>query len=119
MKSKKRRSSTKLNQRKSQPDTPASAQINVKIGLSSARVAETVYRSILPETVKTAGFRSRTSLRRNGRVLELVIKARDVVALRAASNSFLRFLGVALKTIDVVAPFYSARQADVNLKAGR
>jgi len=86
--------------------------------LPSARVADTVYKSVLPETLQNATFRSRTLLSRNGRVLELTIKAKDIVALRAASNSFLRFLAVAVKTIDIVAPFYSARQAGGNLNAG-
>ncbi len=51
--------------------------------------------------------------------MELNIKARDIVALRAASNSFLRFLAVALNAVDVVAPFYRAGRADVNSKASR
>ena len=40
-------------------------------------------------------------------MLELRIEASDLAALRAASNSFLKFVAVALKTVDVVAPFYS------------
>ncbi len=118
MKSKRKRSPRKLNSRKTHPDHSARAEITVKIDLPSARVADTVYKSILPETLQNATFRSRTFLSRKGRVLELTIKAKDIVALRAASNSFLRFLSVALKTIDIVAPFYSARRADGNLNAG-
>ena len=34
------------------------------------------------------------------------IVADDIVALRAASNTFLRFIAVAMKTVNVVAPFY-------------
>jgi tRNA threonylcarbamoyladenosine modification (KEOPS) complex Pcc1 subunit len=36
----------------------------------------------------------------------LHILADDIVALRAASNTFLRFVAVAVKTVNVVAPFY-------------
>jgi hypothetical protein len=37
----------------------------------------------------------------------LHIRAEDVVALRAASNTFLRFISVAMKTLNLVSPFYS------------
>lgn len=40
------------------------------------------------------------------------ILADDIVALRAASNTFLRFVAVATKTVNVVAPFY--RKADLD-----
>ncbi len=105
--------------RKTQADNPSNAELTVKIDLPSPKIARTVYSSVYPETIQIRGFRSRTSLRRNGRVLELNIKARDIVALRAASNSFLRFLAVALNAVDVVAPFYRAGRADVNSKASR
>jgi tRNA threonylcarbamoyladenosine modification (KEOPS) complex Pcc1 subunit len=36
----------------------------------------------------------------------LHILANDIVALRAASNTFLRFVAVAVKTVNIVAPFY-------------
>jgi tRNA threonylcarbamoyladenosine modification (KEOPS) complex Pcc1 subunit len=36
----------------------------------------------------------------------LHILADDIVAMRAASNTFLRFVVVAVKTVNVVAPFY-------------
>jgi tRNA threonylcarbamoyladenosine modification (KEOPS) complex Pcc1 subunit len=42
----------------------------------------------------------------------LNIKANDIVALRAASNTFLRFVSVAMKTLNLVAPFYSAGKPD-------
>src|SRR2546422_335751 len=84
----------------------AYAKIPLEIGLPSSRVAETVYRSLLPETTQPAGFRSHVSVRQKGRSLELHILADDIVALRAASNTFLRFVAVAVKTANVVAPFY-------------
>ncbi len=107
------------NRRKTQTDTSSKAELNVKINLTSARIAETVYNSVYPETLQIRGFRSRTFVRRTGRVLELNIKARDIVALRAASNSFLRFLAVAMKAVDTVMPFYRSGRADVNSKASR
>jgi len=84
----------------------ASSEITIEIGLPSSQVAETVYRSLLPETKQPSGFRSHVSVKVRGGTLELRIFADDIVALRAASNTFLRFVAVAVKTVNVVAPFY-------------
>jgi len=90
----------------------ASSEITVEIGLPSSKVAETVYRSLLPETKQPSGFRSHVSVKRRGRTLALQIFADDIVALRAASNTFLRFVAVAVKTVNVVAPFYRNANAE-------
>ena len=90
---------------KTRPES-AAAEIALEIGLPSSRVAETVYKSLLPETEQPSGFRSRVSVKQKGRSLELRIFADDIVALRAASNTFLRFVTVVMKTVNVVAPFY-------------
>ena len=84
----------------------ASFELTMDIGLSSSRLAETIFKSLLPETEQPSGFRSRVSVKQTGTVLELHILADDIVALRAASNTFLRFVAVAVKTVNVVAPFY-------------
>jgi tRNA threonylcarbamoyladenosine modification (KEOPS) complex Pcc1 subunit len=84
----------------------ASAEITIEISLPSSKLAETVYRSLLPETKQPSGFRSHVLLKHDVRTLELSIVADDIVALRAASNTFLRFVTVAMKTVNVVAPFY-------------
>lgn len=90
---------------KTRPES-TSAEITLEIGLPSSRLAEAVYKSLLPETTQPSGFRSRVSVKQKGRSLELHILADDIVAMRAASNTFLRFVVVALKTVNVVAPFY-------------
>ena len=91
--------------RKTSPEK-ASAEITIEIDLSSSKIAETVYRTLLPETKQPSGFRSQVSVKHRGNKLELHILADDIVALRAASNTFLRFVAVAVKTVNVVAPFY-------------
>jgi KEOPS complex subunit Pcc1 len=96
---------------KTRPES-ASAEITIEIGLASSRLAETVYKSLIPETKQPSGFRSHVSVSRTGRTLELHILADDIVALRAASNTFLRFVAVAVKTVNVVAPFYRKVNAD-------
>jgi tRNA threonylcarbamoyladenosine modification (KEOPS) complex Pcc1 subunit len=84
----------------------ASSELTIEIGLSSSRLAETIFKSLLPETKQPTGFRSQVSVKQTGETLELHILADDIVALRAASNTFLRFVAVAVKTVNVVAPFY-------------
>ncbi|HEX4922141.1 MAG TPA: KEOPS complex subunit Pcc1 [Candidatus Bathyarchaeia archaeon] len=98
-----------------QPTTRANrpaAEINITITLPTKELAHTIYTSLLPETKMPAGYRSQTRIRTIGNMLELKIVASDLVALRAASNTFLRFVSVALKTVSVVAPFYRAGSPD-------
>jgi len=102
-------------EKKLQPTTSRDnpeAEITIEIDLPSSRIANTIYASLLPETRQPPGFRSQTTVRREGRVLRLNIEAEDIVALRAASNTFLRFVLVAIKTLNVVAPFYRAGESD-------
>jgi tRNA threonylcarbamoyladenosine modification (KEOPS) complex Pcc1 subunit len=106
----KRREKRKLPPKTSREN--ASAEITIEIGLPSSKLAETIYRSLLPETKQPSGFRSNVSLKHEGRALELHILADDIVALRAASNTFLRFVAVAVKTVNVVAPFYRKANLD-------
>lgn len=101
----------KLERRRLQPKTrrdQSLAEITIYISLPSTKLADTIYTSLLPETRQPPGFRSRTIVSRTGKILHLNIKATDIIALRAASNSFLRFVSVAMKTLNVVAPFYIA-----------
>src|SRR6266571_2815409 len=74
------------------------------------KIAETILRSVIPETQQTPGYRSSTRLEARGRVLTMHIQAQDLVALRAASNSFLRLVSASLRAIEVVAPFYRTRR---------
>ena len=90
---------------KTDPDS-VSAAIIIEIEFATSKLAETVYKSLLPETRQPSGFRSRVSVKWKERTLELHILAGDIVALRAASNTFLRFVAVAVNTVNVVAPFY-------------
>ena len=87
-------------------------ELKVEIELGSARAADTVYYSLLPETKQPPGFRSQITIRKKGRIIALKIMAQDIVALRAAANTFIRFVSVALKTFDTVAPFYRATRPD-------
>jgi KEOPS complex subunit Pcc1 len=63
--------------------------------------ARTVARSLRREVGEIDDDRSRTELRREGLTLTITIDAADVVALRAASNTWLSLLSVAETVIGV------------------
>jgi tRNA threonylcarbamoyladenosine modification (KEOPS) complex Pcc1 subunit len=97
---------------KQQPRTrahKARAELTVEIGLPSTKLAETIYTTLLPEAhSQPRGFRSHVGVKKKDRVVTLNIEADDIVAMRAASNTYLRFVQVALKAIQAVSPFYRA-----------
>ncbi|TMI23896.1 hypothetical protein E6H36_09505 [Candidatus Bathyarchaeota archaeon] len=95
--------------RKTSKSLSGRAVLDVRVELPSARIAEIVSSSISPETHRAKGIRSATSIRSKRNALELEIQARDLVALRASANSFLRLAAAASRTIDTVAPFYRGR----------
>jgi KEOPS complex subunit Pcc1 len=76
----------------------------------SSKIAQTIFSSVAPETQQIPGYRSFTKLEAKGRALTMRIQAQDLVALRAASNSFLRFISASFRVVEVVAPFYRTRQ---------
>jgi KEOPS complex subunit Pcc1 len=93
-----------------QPKTHKESEILVSIDFPSPKIAQTIFSSVAPETQQTPGYRSLTKLEANGCALTMRIQAQDLVALRAASNSFLRFIAASFRAIEVVAPFYRTRQ---------
>jgi len=74
------------------------------------KTAKSIRDSIRPETEAGKGFRSKTTATTRGNKLQIGITANDLVALRAASNSFLHFVSVGLKGVYAVAPFYRGGQ---------
>lgn len=92
------------------------AEITIEIDLPSTQLAQTIYTTVLPETrSQPRGFRSHAAVRMKKDVVTLNIKADDIVAMRAASNTYLRFVQVALKTIEAVSPFYRAADREPEL----
>ena len=61
----------------------------------SAEVAARVARAIEPELGEIEDDRSRVRSDRDGAALRVVVEARDLVALRAALNTWLSLVGVA------------------------
>ena len=61
--------------------------------------------SLTPETIERAGFRSKTKISSGGSILKLNIDARDLVALRAAANSYVHFITAALTSVQTLSGF--------------
>ena len=68
------------------------AYAKVRINLKSRREAEIVYRAIRPETLSSPTQRSRAEIIFDENTLILMIEASDTTALRAAINSYLRWI---------------------------
>lgn len=65
--------------------------------------AEILYRAILPEIRDIPSRRVSADLRMEGGKLILSISAVDLVALRAALNSFLRFISSTLQILEAIS----------------
>lgn len=96
------------------------AEISIEIILPNVRLTETLYSTLLPETSEITGFRSSARITKDNKTLRLRVTADDIVALRAATNTFLRFVSVTMKTINTVLPFYTAdKQAPTQPTTGK
>jgi tRNA threonylcarbamoyladenosine modification (KEOPS) complex Pcc1 subunit len=69
-----------------------SAHAVVEIHFPSKQEAETVFKSLLPEIMISKPRRSNVDSLLEGKVLILKVDAKDTTALRAVSNSYLRWI---------------------------
>lgn len=60
-----------------------------------------IFKALEPEAKKPATVRAHVVLRREGLFLVLDVEARDIVALRATLNTYLRWINAMLETITV------------------
>ena len=68
------------------------AEATVKFEFKSEQVLKTVFSALKPETLSAPTRRSKTYIEVNGKTLTLKFEARDTTALRAALNSYLRWI---------------------------
>jgi len=76
------------------------AEAAVKFEFESERVLETVYSALKPETVSAPTKRSKAYIEVDGKTLTLRFEARDTTALRAALNSYLRWMKLIVEVLD-------------------
>ncbi len=77
----------------------------IVIQLSSRRHAEAIYKALKPETKHSIGPRSKVEILLRGKTLEIFVFAKDLSALRAAVNSYLRWVSGSTDLIRTVDHF--------------
>jgi len=78
------------------------ARAEIAIELSSKRHAVAIYKALKPETKHSIGPRSKVAIRQRGKDLRITVSAKDLRALRAALNSYLRWVSGSADLIRVV-----------------
>lgn len=78
------------------------AKAEVSINLGSKKRATTIHDALEPETQQSTGLRSEVRMRLVGENLVVTMKAKDVVALRATMNSYLRWIASSVDLTHVV-----------------
>lgn len=73
-------------------DLAVRARAAVLLNFGSAKVRDVVYRALMPEVEKPVSGRSKVELVKEDSCLVLNVEAKDTVALRAALNSYLRWI---------------------------
>jgi len=87
------------------------ARAVVRLRFQSEDHLDVVLKALKPETEKPLTSRSRVHIRGEGKVLTLVFEARDTSALRAVTNSYLRWVALVNDTRSVVEKLSAKRTA--------
>jgi tRNA threonylcarbamoyladenosine modification (KEOPS) complex Pcc1 subunit len=72
------------------------AQASVRLHFSSEKQLQAVLQALKPETETSSTSRSKVQMKTENNNLILEFTAKDTSALRAAMNSYLRLIGVAM-----------------------
>jgi tRNA threonylcarbamoyladenosine modification (KEOPS) complex Pcc1 subunit len=78
------------------------AEATVRLRCSSEKQLTTLLDALSPEAEKPVGTRASAVLEREGHFLVLKVEAKDTVALRAALNAYLRWIGSTVNVLEVV-----------------
>ena len=78
------------------------AKATIRFRLSSEKHLTSLLDALAPEADRLVTTRARAVLEREGNFLVLKVEAKDTVALRAALNAYLRWIGSAVKVLEVV-----------------
>ena len=78
------------------------AKATVRLRLSSEKQLTTILDALAPEADRPVNVRAKAVLERDGDLAVLTVEAKDTVALRAALNAYLRWIGSTVKVLDAV-----------------
>ena len=78
------------------------ANATVWLKMSSEKQLITILNALAPETRRPINVRARAILEREGDFVVLNVEAKDTVALRAALNAYLRWIGSTMKVLETI-----------------
>jgi len=78
------------------------AKAIIRLRLSSEKQLTTLLDALAPEANRPVNVRAKAVLEIDGNFLVLKVEAKDTVALRAALNAYLRWIGSAVKVLEAV-----------------
>jgi len=78
------------------------AKATIRLRLSSENQLTTLLDALAPEANRPINVRAKANLERDGKFMVLKVDANDTVALRAALNAYLRWIGSAVKVLEAV-----------------
>jgi tRNA threonylcarbamoyladenosine modification (KEOPS) complex Pcc1 subunit len=78
------------------------AKATVSLRFSSTKQLATLLNALAPEANRPVTTRAKVVLKGEENFLVLNVEAKDTVALRAALNAYLRWIGSAVKVLNVI-----------------
>jgi tRNA threonylcarbamoyladenosine modification (KEOPS) complex Pcc1 subunit len=78
------------------------AKATVRLRLSSEKQLTTILNALAPEANRPVNIRAEATMERDGDFAVLTVEAKDTVALRAALNAYLRWIGSTVKVLETV-----------------
>ncbi len=78
------------------------AKANVRLYFHSEKHMATILDALAPEANAPVTRRAKTTLEKEGTFIVLKVEAEDAVALRAALNAYLRWIGSAVKVLELI-----------------
>ena len=78
------------------------AKATVRLRLSSEKQITTILDALAPEANRPVNVRAKATLERDGVFAVLTVESKDTVALRAALNAYLRWIGSTVKVLATV-----------------
>jgi tRNA threonylcarbamoyladenosine modification (KEOPS) complex Pcc1 subunit len=78
------------------------SKTTVRLRFSSEKQLSALLNALAPEANRPATTRARAVLNEEGNFLVLKVEAKDTVALRAALNAYLRWIGSAVKVLQAI-----------------
>jgi tRNA threonylcarbamoyladenosine modification (KEOPS) complex Pcc1 subunit len=78
------------------------AKATVRLRLSSEKQLTTILNALAPEANRPVNVRAKATLERDGDFAVLTVEAKDTVALRAALNAYIRWIGSTMKVLETV-----------------